>query len=561
MRSSIACALLASALLATAASAQATAHVNDPMSHGRLGDNKLSLDEGIRLVNSQLQASTPPLSPAELAQVTGVPISVVEDVLVDATITPVITIESKLTDIIGNAIAHTDAEIIGINGRPVFDATASGVAEVFPCRTNHFHLEHAVVKGGVAGVVGDSSLHYHPGEIITIHDCLFVGQSQVGIRINVPAFPPGGIQPVLFQDTVVKDLPLGVEIVDQGFSGDTDVNSQGLVLDGCQVGLRIVMNGGGGKVDAFFDGMVITGATTAVQVTRQAGSDSTLNATFTHGSFTATGSAFDVQGSSIASIGNVALKLWHCDLRAGAGSGLYALRTWPSAAPTNLDLGETQVDGDVSLAAGRFAQAMRIDNSRLRNGSLAIDSTGPSPDLHWTVLESAPVTIAATTNKPVLFDQCELVRSSVVDQTASGVTTLLGCVLAASTTSGNVTNQGALASRWIGQAAVTPKNPALGGFVDLGVDLQPGTVAVWLIGLPQALPVAIPLGYRLYFDPNAVVRMSGQYRLQESVRVSVPNNPYLSGKGFYAQPVVLPVPGQTSAPAITLPRGGRFVVQ
>ncbi len=547
--------LLACTLLAAAAAAQTTAHVNDPRSHGTLGDTALSLDEAIQLMNGTLEPASPPLSAAELAQLEaaqGEPLEFVQIIEVDAQVTPGITIERQLTDIIG----VEDCEFEGVNGQPLIDAGPSNVDEVLPARTNHFHCDNFAIRGGKAGVVYDATPHLHPGEAMHLHECTFFEQTEVGVRILVPAFPPGAIEPAELEHVDFDGLPIGVEVVDQGFSGDTDLTGVELHFHNCAVGLRFVVNGSGGTVDAFIDGAEVHDATTAVQVARGAFADSTLTATFTFGSFEATDAGFDVQGDLT---GGSSLQLWHCDVSGGSGSGRYALHTWPSNGRTDLDVGETTFAGDVGLAAGRFAQTMRIHNSRLLDGALAIDSTGPSPDVQWTVLENAPVTVAATTNQPATFNECELIDSAVQDQTSSGVTTLARCVLIGSPVSANVVNQAPLPARWIGSASVEPSDPPIGSNLSLGVDLRPGTVGVWLIGAALSPPLSLP-PYRFYFDPTAFASIAHAVRGQQTLLVTIPPDPALSGAAFYAGPAVLPEAG-TAAPPLTLPRGGRFVVQ
>ena len=74
------------------------AFVDDPMSHGTVGDARLSLDEAIRLANGSLAIAS--LSPAEKARLSGAS-GIVETARVDATATPTITLEAPFTDVAG----------------------------------------------------------------------------------------------------------------------------------------------------------------------------------------------------------------------------------------------------------------------------------------------------------------------------------------------------------------------------------------------------------------------------------------------------------------------------
>src|SRR5690606_29575655 len=73
------------------------ANVNDPLSHGTVGDSVLSLDEAIRVANGSLSLAS--LSAAEQARILGT--GAVQTIVVDAATTPMITIESPLSDVIG----------------------------------------------------------------------------------------------------------------------------------------------------------------------------------------------------------------------------------------------------------------------------------------------------------------------------------------------------------------------------------------------------------------------------------------------------------------------------
>ena len=131
-----------------------TANVNDPMSHGMLGDGLLSLDEAIRLANGTLTMAQ--LSAAEQAQVTGTGM-VVEAIAVDPMTTPMIMVQAPLTDVMG----------MGMMGGPRLTITGMGMggpgmnmvmlqggtnAHVLALRSHHVTVMGFQFMGGQVGV-------------------------------------------------------------------------------------------------------------------------------------------------------------------------------------------------------------------------------------------------------------------------------------------------------------------------------------------------------------------------------------------------------------------------
>ncbi len=549
--------LLAVAALSATLSAQMTAIVSDPKSHGQLNDGLLSLDEAIRVMNTTLSYSS--LSAAEQAQFRGMPTTILDTIEIDFNVTPVITVEQKLTEVIGDTVAHVDCNFFGINGRPVIDATGVNPTEIFPSRTNHFHLRDIIVRGGQIAISYDTLLHYHPGELFWVRNCLFEGQSKKAIEVRVPAFPPGGIQPGEIFDTVFRGLPTAIEFMDQGFAGDTDMRISNTRFESCGEALRFTMGGTVGAVDVVVDRCAIVGATTGIVATRTVATDSTLTLDVEHTTIAASGSAIDLAGDTIGA-GVVTVR--HSDLRGGPGTGDFALRTTPSGARFNMTVSETQVDGNVLLQLGSRASVLSLHNNRFANGQVVLRTTGPGGDLADNAHTSAPLMIDAATTKSVRADRCDFVRSDITDATAAGVTTLASAFLGSSTASANVQVQSLASQPWIGSAWVTPTAATLGGSVDLAVDLQPGTAAVWMVGLSTTRPsVALP-PWTLYLDlAKPTVTLPALLSAQASLRVPLPNNQSLSGIELYAMPLLVPTTAQSPAPVFHVMRGGRFVAR
>ena len=66
---------------------------------------------------------------------------------------------------------------------------------------------------------------------------------------------------------------------------------------------------------------------------------------------------------------------------------------------------------------------------------------------------------------------------------------------------------------------------------------------------------------RLYFEITTCVGIPGPFALRDNLRVPIPMDASLVGMEFFAQPVAMPIVLQPWQSPLTLPAGGRFVVQ
>ena len=106
----------------------AVATVDDAQSHGTVGDAALSLDEAIRLANGTLATSS--LSAQEQARVTGA--GPVTTIRVDAALTPTISVQSPLSDVLGQGMAVGRVCIEGVPAQgalPVLDLSLIHISE------------------------------------------------------------------------------------------------------------------------------------------------------------------------------------------------------------------------------------------------------------------------------------------------------------------------------------------------------------------------------------------------------------------------------------------------
>ena len=141
-----------------------------------------------------------------------------------------------------------------------------------------------------------------------------------------------------------------------------------------------------------------------------------------------------------------------------------------------------------------------------------------------------------------------------------GPVTLRNCFADSSPTTGSVTVTAPAPARWLGQASVTPRDPLLGTFVDLLLDYQPDMGAVWLLSIADPRPTTTNFPYRFYLRLNPLIVIPSLFTLRDRFRLPIPNDATLAGVELYAQPLNLPLKGQTYVPGVTLPRGGYFTI-
>ena len=533
------------------------AHVNDPLSHGTLGDNLLSLDEAIRAMNATLPLTS--LSTAERARVTGTG-AAIDTVEIDFAVTPTITMERQLTNIFGDPVVHADVWFFSLNGNVVIQADDS-IQEVWPIRTNHGQLNDFIVRGGQTGVTMDSSLHYHPGRRFLLNRCVFEDQKQRCVEYRIPQFPPGEIEPGDFQDTVFRNSPIGINVVDRGIAGDLELFCRDLTIDNCATGIKIDVLGSSSTLDVRFSRTEITGATDGVVVRRNSFVDSSLQLSFDLGEIHASRHGFDIQTENIGFGPNV-ISVHHTIVRAGGGAADYAFRTTPATGWFDIAMGENDFDGNVEIHSGSFSGQQRIHNSLFTNGSFTLGNRMPATpsDLQWNAHESSPITIDAGTTGAVQLNACELF-SSPADNPSAAAVTLTNCFRSSSALSGSIANTAPTPAPWLGHATVSPRRPALGSQLMLGVDLQPNTAVAWMLGAPLATPLTAITPWRFYMDFALSIPLPGFVVTgQQTLPLSIPTNPIWVGAELYCQPVLFPTAGQPYVPVFSLPAGGLFEI-
>lgn len=147
------------------------ANVNDPVSHGKIGDGKLSLNEAIQLHNGTLPRSR--LSALEQAQLVGsLDISIVD---VDAKVTPTITVERDLDVVIDTAHGFN---LDGQNGRVRIDL---GRTRGILATSDFCSFRRLRVQGGQHGIAITQNDTLFGA---SVEDVDFSGQSIAGFRFS-----------------------------------------------------------------------------------------------------------------------------------------------------------------------------------------------------------------------------------------------------------------------------------------------------------------------------------------------------------------------------------------
>lgn len=539
-------------VLSTGLSAQITARVNDPRSHGAIADPFLSLDEAIQLANGTLPIAA--LSAQEAAQLSGVS-GVVETIRIDGAVTPTITLQRLLSNIIGQHHAHVHVELDGVdgpNGAPVIDAGMLPIG--LPVRTNHAHIHNLIIHGGMIGVDFDTTLHYHPSEFAELGHVHLEHQHHVGLRIVNPAV--NGMQaPIMLHAVHIHETEIGIEIVDHSVSGNVDVSGEHVEIEDCDIGIKVSIDSTGGDHILVLAHSSMTSVDEAVVVERTvATSDSRWRLRFVHGMYRAFDTAFDI-GSSAP--GQTTVEMHHLEVLGGVGSASYALRTGPQNAHVALLATECTFLAPILIAAGAPGSRARLHNDRFEAGALSLSLSNGSSDLQWSNFTAFPITIEAPSSAlaaPITFEGCELVRSNLSDLT-TGRSALNACFLGGSILSSNVVNQRPQLAPWIGRGKVSPLDPPLGTYIDLQVDLHPGTAAVWMLGGVAASPITSAAPFRFYFDLTTAVALPALQQLTSRIRLPIPSTPQLRGASFYLQPVQVTTLGQSLVPPLFLPTG------
>jgi hypothetical protein len=542
--------MLTFSLLAALASPPAghTAVVNDPASHGTLGDALLSLDEAIRVGNGTLTLAS--LSAAERAQISGSGPDLAE-IVIDAAITPLITLQAPLTAIVGAASNTGHIEVRGIAAAGIAPRLdGNGQVRVFTLQRHLVHLEGLHVDGGQVAVEAQMGPMGPVHHMALVHACKLEGQTTAGVVVRGRNDDESML---MIEHTHFETMPVGILVDDQNTSGMVMVECEHVHMDGVALGNDVLESGNGDMSSViwwrceFHNGQTLARARRGQFSTRQ------FMLRVVHSLVHCSGDVFDVQGNAV---GLTIFHHHHSDFVAGAGAK--ALWLHPRTAQFDIHGSEVTFEGDVLVSGNPFTLRVWQQNNTYRNGTVTYDVDGALPNLLWNRFENCTLLVPASARSPVTVRSSEFHNTTVTGQAAFAPIALQGCFRNGGSISGHTTEQAPAPAAFLGTASVTPTDPAIGSTVRLVADLPFGIGAFWDFVFAYSRPTTTAEPFRLYGDPASAVILPGMVVFRSQTDVPLPNNAALVGIELYVQPVAVPIVGQGYAPVYHLPRGGRL---
>jgi hypothetical protein len=525
-----------------------TATINDPQSHGQVGDNLLSLDEAIRVANGTL--ATTQLSTAEQSRFAGTG-TMLDAIVVDAMVTPTVTLTAPLTDLVGPTTTHHHFEIMGMAmpGMPLPTIVGGNQPRVFAMRTINVGLHELRIQGGQVGVdammMPSSTPAAHMAEVM---HCEFVGQTVAAVRAHGTGMAESM---VMVEHSKLSNLPVGFLIEDNTAGGMVMIEAEHVEFDGVALGCRVVENGAGGDMSMFnlFRSHFHNGATLC-ELRRSATSAQEFMFRLVHTMADCSGNVLDVEGTAA---GLTMVHHHHSDFVAGTGQK--AFWCYPRTAQFDIHGSEMLFAGDVSIAANLTSPRIWQQNNRYLGGTVTLDVDGALPNLLWNHYENCAIVVPAAARSPVAVRSCELLNTTVNSAAFLAPVTLQGCLRSGGSVSGFATEQTPAPTPFLGTTEVSPAEPQIGSGLTLAADLPLGIGLVWDIAISYPRPTTTAEPVRFYGDPATVIILPALVLFQSSMTVPIPNVPGLVGLEFYVQGISLPLLGQAHVPPFYLPRG------
>jgi hypothetical protein len=530
-----------------------TLAVNDPGSHGAVGDSLLSLDEAIRVANGTLAPTS--LSTAEQAQVsgTGPTVRLIE---VDTARTPTITLQSLLTPILGSPAQphlHVGSHHAHGSSLPIIQGGSQPYA--FAVRTYNCQIHGLRIVGGQVGVDVDIQPSGLPaGHMAEVMACELSGQTTAGVKAHGSGTAESM---VMLMHCELENMPVGFLIEDNTAGGMVMIEAERVHLDNVALGCRVIENGQGGNMSMFnlFRSEFHNGATLA-ELRRSTTGAQQFMFRIVHSVAHCTGNVVDVEGSAA---GLTMFHHHHSDFEAGVGQK--AFWVYPRTAEFDIHGSEMHFDGDVSIAANLASLRIWQQNCHYHGGTITLDVDGALPNLLWNHYENCTFAVPTTARSPVAMRQSQLINTTVTGNSFLAPITLSGCMRSGGSLSGFASESQAAPTMFLGTTEVTPVAPQIGTSITLSTDLPAGIGVIWDLALSYERPNTTLEPVRFYGDPSTVIILPGMHVLQSQVLVPIPNDPILDGLEIYAQAIALPMAGQAHVPAYHLPRGGLVQIQ
>tara|TARA_R110002072_G_scaffold302863_1_gene489310 strand:- start:18307 stop:19950 length:1644 start_codon:yes stop_codon:yes gene_type:complete len=538
------------ALLATS-HGPTTANVDDPQSHGTVGDSLLSLDEAIQLANGTLSLAS--LSAAEQARVIG--IGDVTQIIVDRAITPVITVQAALTTLTGPQSSPGMVTVMGVAAGGVLPVLDGGTQATILTMGSRELMVHGFrfENGGVAVDAAMPAPANPVSEMAMLANCEFEAQTSAAVQLRGTGTDKTRL---MVRDCSMQNMPLGYRLDDQTNGGQLMCESERITMDGVTLGCDAFEGGfGGTTMWAFWRSSFVNGETLA-KSSRSPTATQLLMLRIVYTDATCSGDVIDMEGTTA---GTSMIHHHHGDWTAGAGKK--ALWTHPRTAQFDVHGSEMVFNSDLLIAGGTTSPRFWHQNNHYKNCNITLDIDGALPNLLWNRYENCTITVPALARSPVSIRSSHLSGTDVDSQSFLAPIDINGCNRAGGTLTGFTSEVTPSPSEFLGTTEVTPQDPQVGTSLQLSADLPAGIIMFWDIATSYARPVTSQEPVRFYGDPATVVILPVVVIFQSTLTVPIPNNPGLIGLEFYAQGISIPWPAVTQAPAYHLPRGGRINVR
>lgn len=534
--------LLGAALLAQGPGTPFTATVNDPLSHGTVGDSLLSLDEAIQFANGTL--ATTALSAAEQARITAATGD--SSIMIDAMTTPTITVQAPLTAAMGQGMMAR--LMIGGMGptRPVLQATSQ--TYVLALRSHMVTIAGLRIVGGQVGIDAQMMAMTMPmPDMGMVMDCELSGQTTAGVHLHGMGTD---MSMLMVMDTRLTNQPVGFRLDDMTNGGQLMLEAERVAMDGVNLGADVQEDASGGLSMCMFFRSTFTNGSTLARSRRGMGGTQQFMFRFVFTDAVCTGDVTDIEGSAT---GLTMVHHHHGDFTAGAGHK--AFWVYPRTAEFDVHGSEMVFDGDVSIACNLATMRVWQQNNLYKNGTITYDVDGALPNLLWNRYQNCTIDAPVTARSPIAVRQSELTNTDVHSASPLAPIMLQGCWRSGGAVTGNASEASPAPALFLGTTTITPKDPQVGTSVQLTADLPYGIGMVWDIALSYARPTTTAEPVRFYGDPSTVIILPAFVIFQSTLSVPLPNDPALVDYEFYVQGIALPLLGQSFVPAYHLPRG------
>ncbi len=516
----------------------AVATINDPRSHGQIGDNFLSLNEAILLHNRQLNTSQ--LSATEQLQISfiGGDIALAD---IDTTQVQTVTLERDLDPIIN--LPHG----FNVRASPFIGTIDIGTTNGFLVDSDFCDFRRVVIRGGTTAIrVAQRDTFYGS----TFEGVRFEGQTVSAVHVYL--VNNDGETRLSFEGCTFVNLPTAVRIDDLGLNRRGEILMRGCLFDGGNEGFVLNLGGGatpGTRYNLRLDRSTFQNQTIAGLMVRRLSPLADREVVL---------DLFDMVSR------NVPIGVWvdgHPTARTEALVRMADL----TGSTTSLWLGGPGTNTTIAVQDSTFAGGLglsgkttvALDNVRQVGGALALDTAAGTT---LTVTQSAfnNVTAAVTGGSAAAFSECRFDGGTI-----RGTTTALVAISNSYTSTlslgQNATATASIPNAQLGSTRVTQQEVPVGQNVDLDHDLPPGFFGFWLFGLGKDDPT-LQVGLRLYIEPATFYVYPGVWRGQGRVPFPTPNSTALRGLNLVMQMLVGHDVG-IRGPRLQLAPGGRVTLR